>query len=128
AIAKRTHDVPAAMEQLVQAIPQALTSSWAIVADTSGPITRVAGSSAAPADDGTVPADLAVDTARHLNPDTEEGIPASWSLFASWLDATRSGAPRGVRDDGRVGGPVVLASEVAHVGNLGSSLGALFNK
>ncbi|APT82864.1 hypothetical protein [Corynebacterium ammoniagenes] len=128
AIAKRTHDVPAAMEQLVQAIPQALTSSWAIVADTSGPITRVAGSSAAPEDDGTVPADLAVDTARHLNPDSEEWIPASWALLDSSLAATPIGSTGLVLIVGRVGGPDFLASEVEHLGNLGSILGAFLNK
>ena len=127
-IAKKTHNIQAAMEQLVQAMPQALTSSWAIVADTSGTIKRVAGSSAAPEDDGTVPSDLEVDTARHLNPDTEDWIPTSWALLDSSLAATPIGSTGLVLIIGRVGGPDFLASEVEHLGNLGTILGAFLNK
>ena len=116
------------MEQLVQAIPQALTSSWAIVADTKGPIKRVAGSSAAPEDDGTVPTDLAVDAARQLNPDIEDWIPASWALLDSSIVATPLGGTGLVLVVGRVGGPEFLASEVDHLGNLGTILGAFLNK
>ena len=127
-IAKKTNNVQAAMEQLVHAVPQALTSSWAIVADTTGQITRVAGSSAAPEDDGTVPSDLEVDTARHLNPELEEWIPTSWALLDSSLAATPIGATGLVLIIGRVGGPDFLASEVEHLGNLGTILGAFLNR
>lgn len=127
-IAQKTNNLQAAMELLVQAIPQALTSSWAIVADTKGPIKRVAGSSAAPEDDGTVPTDLAVDAARQLNPDIEDWIPASWALLDSSIVATPLGGTGLVLVVGRVGGPEFLASEVDHLGNLGTILGAFLNK
>ncbi|MFH0411866.1 amino acid-binding ACT domain protein [Corynebacterium sp. L4756] len=126
-IARKAHNVTAAMEQLVQAMPQALTSGWAIVADTKGDIKRVAGSSAAPEDDGTVPADLQVSAARQLNPETEDWIPASWALLDSSIAATPLGSTGLVLIIGRVGGPDYLASEVDHLGNLGTILGALLH-
>ena len=128
AVAHQRHDITAAMEEMVDVIPRTMTSGWALVIDLKGPITRIAGSLAAPEDDGTVPADLAVDTARHLNPDSEEWIPASWALLDSSLAATPIGSTGLVLIVGRVGGPDFLASEVEHLGNLGSILGAFLNK
>src|SRR5690625_1146776 len=108
-------------------MPQALTSSWAIVADTSGTIKRVAGSSAAPEDDCTVPSDLEVDAARHLNPDTEDWIPTSWALLDSSLAATPIGSTGLVLIIVRVSGPVFLASEDQQLGNLGTILVAFLS-
>ena len=74
------------------------------------------------------PSDLEVDTARHLNPELEEWIPTSWALLDSSLAATPIGATGLVLIIGRVGGPDFLASEVEHLGNLGTILGAFLNR
>lgn len=46
------------LQDFVSVFPKALTSSWAIIVDTTNEITRVAASSAAPEDDGSIPADI----------------------------------------------------------------------
>lgn len=117
-------DVTAAMEEVAAAIPRALTSNWAIVVDTTEPIHRVAASHAAPEDDGTIPSTIAVDTARVLNPEREEWIPESWALLDSALAAAPLAGTNLAIVIGRVGGPDYTASEVEHLGNLGTILGA----
>ena len=84
-------NVTAAMEEVVAAIPRALTSTWCIVIDNNEPIHRVASSNAAPEDDGTVPHDIEVESARVLSPERDEWIPESWSL----LDSALAAAPLG---------------------------------
>lgn len=86
------------------------------------------GSDAAPADDGTIPESIDVDTARILNPDREKWIPESWSLLDSALAAAPLVGTNYVIVMGRVGGPDYLASEVDHLGNLGTILGAFLRK
>ena len=114
----------AAMQEVCAAIPKALTSNWAIVINNESPISRLTSSDAAPADDGTIPESIDVDTARILNPDREEWIPESWSLLDSALAAAPLVGTNYVIVMGRVGGPDYLASEVDHLGNLGTILGA----
>ncbi|MDY3127282.1 MAG: amino acid-binding ACT domain protein [Corynebacterium sp.] len=123
-IASKVSNVTNAMEQLVDAIPQALTSNWALVVDNKEPIHRVASSPGAPTDDGTVPNTIGVDHARVLHPETEAWIPESWSLLDSSLAAAPLGNTGLVLIIGRIGGPDYLASEVDHLGNLGTILGA----
>lgn len=127
-VAAKAYSVQAAMEELVAAIPKALTSSWAIVIDNNEPIHRVASSIAAPEDDGTVPADIQVDTARTLSADVESWVPERWSLLDSALAAAPLGDTGLVIVIGRTGGPDYLASEVEHLGNLGTILGAFLKK
>lgn len=118
------HDTTAAMQEVCAAMPQSLTSTWAIVIDNNEPIHRIAASDAAPEDDGTIPSSIAVDSARVLHPEREDWIPESWALLDSALAATPLGNTGLVMVIGRVGGPDYLASEVDHLGHLGTILGA----
>ncbi|MDD7581539.1 amino acid-binding ACT domain protein [Corynebacterium sp. 32222D000AT] len=126
-VASHLHDVRAAMTEVVAAIPKALTSTWAIVIDNNEPIHRIASSDAAPEDDGTTPHDIDVTQARALNPEADSWIPASWSLLDSALAAAPIGDTGLVMAIGRTGGPDYLASEVEHLGNLGTILGAFLS-
>ena len=117
-------NVTAAMEEVVAAIPRALTSTWAIVIDNNEPIHRVASSNAAPEDDGTVPHDIEVESARVLSPERDAWIPESWSLLDSALAAAPLGDTGLVIAMGRTGGPDYLASEVEHLGHIGTILGS----
>jgi len=112
------------MEEVVAAIPRALTSTWCIVIDNNEPIHRVASSNAAPEDDGTVPHDIEVESARVLSPERDEWIPESWSLLDSALAAAPLGDTGLVIAMGRTGGPDYLASEVEHLGHIGTILGS----
>ncbi|WIM68661.1 amino acid-binding ACT domain protein [Corynebacterium breve] len=125
-VAAQAHDVPRAMQELVSVMPQALTSSWAVVLrqDAHG-VSRVAASDGAPGDDGSSPSLTNITEARVLFPDLEEWIPESWGL----LDSTLAAAPLPQTDlvliMGRIGGPDYLATEVEHIGNVGAIVGAL---
>lgn len=114
----------AALQEVCSAIPNALTSTWAIVIDNTDPIRRVAWSEAAPEDDGSTPAAIDVTGPRILNPEREEWIPDSWALLDSALAAAPLGKSGKVLVMGRVGGPEFLASEVEHLGHLGTIVGA----
>ena len=116
--------VTAAMEEVCAAIPKALTSNWAIVITNDDPIKRIASSDAAPADDGSIPTDLNITSARVLNPEKDTWIPESWALLDSALAAAPLVGTKYVVVMGRVGGPDYLASEVEHLGDLGAILGA----
>ena len=115
------------LQDFVSVFPKALTSSWAIIVDTANEITRVAASSAAPEDDGSIPADIDITAARVLVAESEDWIPDSWRI----LDSALAGAPLGdsglVLIIGRAGGPDYLASEVVHLGHLGNILGKLID-
>ena len=123
-VAANASNVTAAMEEVVAAIPKAATSTWAIVIDNNEPIHRVASSNAAPADDDTIPVDLNIDSARTLHPDKDEWVPESWALLDSALAAAPLGDTGMVIAMGRTGGPEYLASEVEHLGHIGTILGA----
>jgi|LSQX01.3.fsa_nt_gb hypothetical protein len=127
-VASQARDIPRAMESLVNVTPQTMTASWAVVLDDTGegtPVSRVAGSMAAPEDDGTAPVDINVTGARMLNAETEEWIPESWGLLDSSLAATPLVGTGMVLVVGRTGGPDFLASEVEHLGHLGRIVGAI---
>lgn len=129
-VAAHARKIPRAMEELVAVIPQSMTVSWAVVLDNTKPgtpITRVAASQAAPEDDGSSPVDIDVATVRILNPDSEEWIPESWGLLDSSLAATPLGRTGMVLVVGRTGGPDFLATEVEHLGHIGSIVGAILS-
>lgn len=84
----------------------------------------MASSNAAPADDDTIPVDLNIDSARTLHPDKDEWVPESWALLDSALAAAPLGDTGMVIAMGRTGGPEYLASEVEHLGHIGTILGA----
>ena len=123
-LAEKSTDIATAMTNLVNRVPLALTSSWAIVIDDRDHIKRVAASGAAPADDGTHPAAIAVERARILSPENESWIPETWALLDSSLAAAPIGTTGMVLVIGRTGGPDYLASEVEHLGHLTTIIGA----
>ena len=126
-VAEKSRDYTAAMEEVVEALPKALTSTWAIVIDNTEPAHRVAWSAAAPEDDGSTPSQLNVTTARALNPE-EPWIPSGWTLLDSAVAIAPIGTTGLVIAVGRTGGPDYLASEVEHIGNLGTILGAFIQR
>lgn len=117
-----------ALSRLVSVIPRSMTASWAIVLDTSDPIRRVTASDAAPAEDGTAPASIAVTEARILNPDKEAWIPHSWAVLDTALAAAPLEGSSLVMAIGRLGGPDFLASEVEHLGRLAVIIGTLLRE
>ncbi|MCQ4618206.1 amino acid-binding ACT domain protein [Corynebacterium sp. CCUG 59401] len=125
-VAGQVHNLPQAMEELVSVMPQALTSSWAVVLrETEDGIERVAGSQAAPGDDGSVPALIDAPEARILRDDIDTWVPESWWLLDSTLAITPLASSGLFLVIGRTGGPDFLASEVTHIGDLGAIVGAL---
>lgn len=112
-----------AVANLVNALPQALTSTWVVLLDLNSPEpTRIAASGAAPSPVADEPMVIPVTHARTLNPADESWIPESWSLLDSSLAAAPLGDTGLVLVVGRVGGPDFLATEVEHLGNLGTIL------
>ncbi|AKK10925.1 ACT domain-containing protein [Corynebacterium uterequi] len=116
------------LDDAVAAFPHTVTASWAIILDTRGPVSRVAASAAAPEEDGTVPEDIAVSTARILHPETEAWIPESWAVLDTALAACPLADTDYVLVIGRVGGPDFLSSEVTHLGNLALITGRLLRR
>ncbi|MBN9644976.1 amino acid-binding ACT domain protein [Corynebacterium mendelii] len=123
-VARHRRNIAGAMNELVQVIPKSMTSGWGIVLDTGGETTRVAASTAAPEDDGSTPS-IMIDSARVLDPDTEDWIPQRWTLLDSTLAATPITGTSLVLVVGRPGGPGFLASEVGHLRCLGEIIGAI---
>ena len=116
-----------ALSELVDGLPRTMTAGWALVlGHSSGGTRRVVASIAAPEDDGRTLAEPPVDSARRLDVDNEQWIPASWTLMESSLAA----APMGkgwTLVIGRPGGPDFLPSEVAHLGRIGDIVGAILD-
>lgn len=113
-----------ALRTLVDGLPSAMTSTWAIVADSTAPMHRVVSSDAAPTDDGTVPENPKLDSPRTLHRDNDPWVPEPWTLLDSALAVAPVGPDGLVVILGRTGGPDYLASEVEHLGNIGSIVGA----
>lgn len=125
-VAGQVRDLPAAMQELVSVMPLALTSSWAVVLrDTGEGSERVAASQAAPGDDGSAPKLIDVSEARILRDDSDTWVPEAWWLLDSALAVTPLGTTGLYLVVGRTGGPDFLASEVTHIGDLGTIVGAL---
>ncbi|MDR7355357.1 hypothetical protein CFELI_05405 [Corynebacterium felinum] len=111
-----------AIAALVDKVPQALTSNWAILLQDGNPVARVTASEAAPEDDGSRPSQIGIERARILNPDSDFWVPATWWLLDSSLAAAPLGKSGLVLIVGRVGGPDFLPSEVEHMGHFGTIL------
>ncbi|SQG64521.1 putative NAD-dependent malic enzyme [Corynebacterium renale] len=126
-VASANHDIHKAMEKLVGVLPRSMTSSWALVLDTEGPISRVAASQAAPEDDGTSPADIHISEARVLLPEKDTWVPESWTLLDSALVAAPLAGTSLVVVVGRTGGPDFITGEVSHLGNLAQVCGAILS-
>lgn len=112
--------------ELVNVMPGAVTSSWAVVLrDTPEGLARVAASPAAPEDDGSHPSMPVIDAARVLQPDYDEWAPEPWFQLGTALTITPLNGTDMVLVIGRVGGPDYLASEVREIGDLGRIVGAM---
>ncbi|WCZ36869.1 hypothetical protein CHEID_06675 [Corynebacterium heidelbergense] len=125
-VATRRRTRAEALDKMMTALPQTMTVGWAIVLD-SDPVThRIAASSAAPADNGkTFDFPLATE-ARTLHPDNDAWIPASWTVLDSALAATPVAGTSLLLVVGRPGGPDFLLSEVEHLRQMGTIVGAFF--
>ncbi|MEX3505132.1 amino acid-binding ACT domain protein [Corynebacterium sp. LK2510] len=128
-IASQTSRVESAMEELVSVLPQAMTSSWAVVLrDTGNGLVRVAASQAAPGDDNSSPVPQDVDSARILDPETDTWVPEPWWLLDTALAACPLSGTDMMLVIGRIGGPDFLASEVSQIGDLGTIIGAMLRR
>lgn len=126
AVATHRRDVCRAMEELVAVIPRTMTSGWGIVLDVADGSTRVAASPAAPADDGSSPA-IHIESACALTPEHDPWVPPGWAMLDSALAATPIDGTSLVLVIGRPGGPDFLASEVEHLGDVGTIIGSILN-
>lgn len=125
-VAAQTGNRAGALEELVELMPRTMTSNWAVVLrNTDAGMERVAASPAAPGDDGSTPPKLELDGPRVLDAETEEWVPESWGLLDTALTAAPLPGTDLVLVVGRVGGPDYLASEVTHIGDLGTIIGAI---
>ena len=125
-VAAKSGSVEDRLSELVDVMPSAVTSSWAVVQHTSDEgLTRAAASPAAPEDDGSTPQMPPVETARILQPDFDDWAPESWFQLGTSLTITPLHGTDMVLVVGRVGGPEFLASEVREIGDLGCITGAM---
>lgn len=125
AVATQRKNQTKAMQELVDKLPQTMTSGWAIALRNDATMSRVAASSAAPEDDGSTPPQQNVEEARILVPEHEKWVPESWQLLDASLCVAPIGATGMLLVIGRPGGPDFLASEVEHIGQLCNIVGSM---
>ena len=125
-VADRRQNRTEALDLMMDSLPQSMTAGWSIVLDTEPRTHRVAASSAAPADNGKELESAPVVEARVLNSEREDWIPENWAVMDSALAATpsRDITSAGHRAPGR---PDFLLSEVEHLRQMGSIVGAFFS-
>lgn len=116
-----------ALDVMMSSLPQSMTAGWAVVLDVEPRTHRVAASSAAPEDNGKELETPPVTKARVLDPEREEWIPENWTVMDSSLAATPIAGTPLILVIGRPGGPDFLLSEVEHLRQLGSIVGAFFS-
>lgn len=126
-VAEHADNPRRALEVLVGVLPRSMSSTWALVLRASAPVTRVAASQAAPADDGRAHESIPVNAPRILNPDTEDWIPETWSLLDSVLAAAPLPGTDFVVVVARTAGPDYLAGEVSQLGHLAKVCGAILS-
>ncbi|WKD59428.1 hypothetical protein [Corynebacterium caspium] len=125
------HKNPArALQLLAKEMPRTLTSSWVIILRTSRndaakEIIAVEASPSAPSGEISTPGDIDISKARPLDPESEAWIPENWALLDTSLAATPISGTDLILVVGRVGGPQFLASEVRHLGYLGTIVGTI---
>ena len=115
-----------ALETLAQAMPKTMTASWAIVLEAAADtVTRIAASTAAPGEESP-PTTVDVDSPRLLTPDGERDmwVPETWTLMDTVVAAAPVPGTDYVLVVGRHGGPDFLASEVEHLGDVATIVGA----
>ncbi|MDY6050050.1 MAG: amino acid-binding ACT domain protein [Corynebacterium sp.] len=115
-----------ALENLASAMPKTMTASWAIVLKvTDGQVERISASAAAPGEDST-PSTMNVGSTRLLNPESERDswVPETWTLMDTVVAASPIPGTDYVVVIGRHGGPDFLASEISHLGDVATIVGA----
>lgn len=127
AVAARRHNVQQALDIMMENLPKSMTAGWAIVLETRDKTRRISASSAAPEDDGRELESAPIEEARMLNPEREEWIPETWTVMDSSLAGTPIEGTNLLLIIGRPGGPDFLLSEVEHLRQLGSIVGAFFS-
>lgn len=126
-VATKKSSLRAALKALVDNIPRTMTSGWAIVLELSSTgSSRITASDSAPEDNGESPIIKKPESARVLDPETESWIPESWTLLDAALAITPVPHTDYVIVVGRPGGSDLLASEVSHLGNMSTIIGAMF--
>lgn len=126
-VADRRQNRTEALDLMMDSLPQSMTAGWSIVLDTEPRTHRVAASSAAPADNGKELDSAPVVEARVLNSEREDWIPENWAVMDSALAATPIQGTSLLLVIGRPGGPDFLLSEVEHLRQMGSIVGAFFS-
>lgn len=127
-IAELANKPKQALDELTVMIPQAMTSSWAVVLEhTPEGLDRLCASQAAPEDDQSHPIMPPLEHARVLVPDNDTWTPESWWQLDTALAITPLGASEYILVVGRIGGPDFLASEVAQIGDLGTIIGSIIS-
>lgn len=127
AVASRRHQVQKALDIMMENLPKSMTAGWAIVLETDGMTRRISASAAAPEDDGRELSVAPITEARLLNPEREDWIPETWTVMDSSLAGTPIEGTNLLLIIGRPGGPDFLLSEVEHLRQLGTIVGAFFS-
>lgn len=125
-VAEKRRSYSEALEILMEKLPKTMTAGWAVVLDSDPRTHRVAASPAAPEDDGAEYDAPLVEYARVLHPEKDTWIPENWTVMDSALAATPIGNTSLILVIGRPGGPDYLISEVEHLRQLGTIVGAFF--
>ncbi|WJY73036.1 hypothetical protein CAURIC_07085 [Corynebacterium auriscanis] len=126
-VADKRKNLTEALDLMMNSLPQSMTAGWSIVLDTVPRTHRVAASSAAPADNGKELEAAPVVEARVLNSEREDWIPENWAVMDSALAATPIQGTSLLLVIGRPGGPDFLLSEVEHLRQMGTIVGAFFS-
>ncbi|WP_426721915.1 amino acid-binding ACT domain protein [Corynebacterium auriscanis] len=126
-VADKRKNLTEALDLMMNSLPQSMTAGWSIVLDTEPRTHRVAASSAAPADNGKELEAAPVVEARVLNSEREDWIPENWAVMDSALAATPIQGTSLLLVIGRPGGPDFLLSEVEHLRQMGTIVGAFFS-
>lgn len=126
AVAEHRNQRNRALDVMMRNLPQSMTAGWAVVLDVEPRTHRVAASAAAPEDNGKELDTPPVTKARVLDPERENWIPENWTVMDSALAATPIAGTPLILVIGRPGGPDFLLSEVEHLRQLGSIVGAFF--
>src|SRR5699024_4722170 len=115
-----------ALETVMADLPRSMSAGWAVLVAPAACSPRPSSPRAAPEDNGQELDSAPVLEARVLNPEQEDWIPEPWAVMDSSLAATPIEGSSLILIVGRPGGPDFLLSEVEHLRQLGSILGAFF--
>ena len=126
-VASHRRRLDQALQFMMQGLPRSMSAGWAVVLKTTPKTHRVAASDAAPEDNGYELETPPVEHARVLNPEREEWIPQNWTVMDSALAATPVEGTDLILIVGRPMGPDFLLSEVEHLRQVATIVGAFFS-